>query len=254
MCSAAPVVLLIDEFPFLCENLLQREGGRDILVKLLAALRQWRSLPNVAMLITGSIGMRGIIYRHGLNSAHLNDMMLVQVPPMEEPDTRAMLDALVAHAKLEWWNEAVAAALLRNITAFYPSFIQYAFNSIKARQAATADAVQATFVNEILPGLSQDFFLQFRSRLKRYDTAQRPALEYAVHIVAKADAIGVMAIEAFYDVFDTEIPDQEGEEILEILIEDGFLRTDIIQQLIHVASPLVAVWVASRPRRRRRTS
>ena len=248
-----PVVLLIDEFPFLCENLLLREGGREMLVKLLAALRQWRSLPNVGMLITGSIGMRGMVYRHGLNSAHLNDMMMVQVRPMAEPDARAMLGALVSHAKLDWWTEPVTDAIVRNVSALYPSFIQYAFNSVKSRRAISVEEVHVIFTQEIVPGLSQDFFHQFRSRLKRYDSAQRPALEHAVHIVAQAEAAGGLAIDPFYDALEQAFPDQDGEDLLEILVEDGFLLSDMAGNVIRVASPLVTIWAASRPRRRRRT-
>ena len=208
-----PIVLLIDEFPFLCENLLERPGGREMLVKLLASLRQWRSLPNVAMLITGSIGMRGIVYRHGLNSAHLNDMMLVQVPPLSDPEARAMLTALAEHSQIEWWNEAIGNAVLRNIPAAYPSFIQYAFTSIRTRRAATIDAVQLVFANEIVPGLTQDFFVQFRSRLRRYDVAQRPALEAAIDMVVHAEATGGIGIDMFYEKFDATFAGQDAEDL-----------------------------------------
>ncbi len=69
------VVLVIDEFPWLCRSILQGDvaKGAARVDVLLAALRRWRN-KGVRMLLMGSIGMVALGRQYGLDLSHLNDL------------------------------------------------------------------------------------------------------------------------------------------------------------------------------------
>jgi len=256
-----PIALLVDELPFLIENTLTGGTGADrkqghglaTAQQILVTLREWRGLKHVSMLVAGSIGMRGLALRHGLDLGAFNDMMPVPVPPLTRGEAAQMVRALVAGATppLPGWTDEATGTLVESLPDLYPGFIQLGFQAVADRGVTTPDAIRHTLREHLEPQLHHDFFGQFDNRLRREELALRRHLTAAIDLVVDSTAQGGLPIDSFYAELvkrGCEMPD----EIAAILKEDGFLTFDPHAKIFHPASAMVSAWRNSTPRARSR--
>jgi hypothetical protein len=243
--SDQPFIIFIDELPMLCEKMVKRDNGTEHVNTLLAGLRHWRSAPRVGMFFTGSVGLRGLAKQYGVNANHLNDTIILPLPPLDADEVRAMLCALVAGAGGPAWSDEVEQAVLDRLVSTYPGVVQYAFSQLRGARAATPDAVEAVFRNLIRPGIERNFFVQFRERMNRYDRDLRRLLDQALKLVAAAPNDTGLTEADFYAGFD---PVDEAEDVIEILREEGFLHFDSETRRLRFADGLVVAWWTGRPK------
>ncbi|WP_375767201.1 hypothetical protein NR798_36790 [Archangium gephyra] len=256
-----PIALFVDELPFLIENTLTRGAGADrkqghglaTAQQILVTLREWRGLKHVAMLVAGSIGMRGLALRHGLDPGAFNDMLPVPLPPLRRDEAVRMVQALVAGAAppLPGWTEAATETLLDGLPDLYPGFIQLGFQSVADRGATTPEDIRHSLREHLEPQLHHQFFGQFDNRLRREELALRRHLTAAIDLVVDSAAQGGLPLDAFHAELvkrGCEMP----EEIAAILREDGFLTFDPHVKNFRPASAMVAAWRNSTPRARSR--
>ena len=242
--TGRPFTLFVDELPMLCEKMVKRPHGVENVNTLLAGLRAWRAMPRVGMFVTGSVGLRGLAKQYGISANHLNDTIVLTLPPLDATEVPAMLRALVAGAGAEPWNADVEQAVLVRLASAYPGVIQYAFSQLRGARVTTADDVERVFRNQIRPGIERNFFLQFRERMNRYDKALRRLLDQALRLVAAAPANAGIAEAVFYKAFK---PAAEAEDAIEILCEEGFLHFDTETRVIGFADGLAVAWWKGRP-------
>jgi hypothetical protein len=253
------IALFVDELPFLIENTLKGGPGADpkqglaTAQKILVTLREWRGLPHVSMLVAGSIGMRGLALRHGLDPGTFNDMLPVVVPPLTREEAGRMVDALVAGnpSPLLGWKEESTRCLLEGLPDLYPAFIQLGFQTVADRGATTPDAIRRNLQEHLEPMLHHEFFNQFEHRLRREDTERRQHLTAAIDLVVDSAAQGGVSLEVFYEELEKrgcKVP----EELAAVLKEDGFLNFNTRTNKLHTASAMVVAWRNSTPRARRR--
>jgi hypothetical protein len=246
--SQHPFVLCFDELPMLFQDMVKRPNGVDTANRLLAGLRNWREHPRVAMLFTGSIGMRGLAKAHGIDRGRINDLTDIQLRPLPRDEAKAMLRALVAGAggRLTWTDDIVEAVLNR-LAAFHPSLIQYAFRRLHADNATTLPALDRVFRDDIRPGVECNFFNQFTDRLHSYPAPLRGQLDRTLATVARAD--GPLREAAFFEAV-AKGGDQTDdiEDLLAILREDGFLDWNSEDRTLDLADGMVRAWWRSRPR------
>ncbi len=244
-------VLIVDEFPFLMENMLRRGAPKTQIEALLATLRGWHQRAGVVVVLAGSIGMQWLVRDHGIQSAHLNDFVPFPVPPLSEDAARDMLAALVAAQSAAWWTEETTGVFFERVAALYPSFIQFAFGRVTDRNAATRAAVDHVFDTIIGPQLDETFFNQFRDRLGRYDETTRRAAQAAIHVAVVQHPMPA-PLDAIWTALDPKAEDATlAERCLHALQEDGFLVANTRLRVVSVSSPLVVAWWNSRPRRPR---
>ena len=253
------IALFVDELPFLLENTLKGGPGADskqglaTAQKILVTLREWRGLPHVSMLIAGSIGMRGLALRHGLDPGAFSDMLSVVVPPLSHDEAARMVQALVAgHSPpLTGWKRESTEALLEGLPDLYPGFIQLGFQAVADRGATLPDAIRRNLREHLEPKLHQQFFSQFDYRLRREDAERRKQLTAAIDLVVDGAAQGGASLEAFYEELE-----QRGckmpEELAAVLQEDGFLAFDSGTNTLRPASAMVVAWRNRTPRAKRR--
>ncbi|NMO20058.1 hypothetical protein HPC49_26165 [Pyxidicoccus fallax] len=254
------IALLVDELPFLIENTLSGGKGGDAkqglatAKQILVTLREWRNLKHVSMLVAGSIGMRGLAFRHGLDPGAFSDMLVVEVPPLKrESEAVQMLRALVAGANppLPGWTEEATKTLLDELPDHFPGFIQLGFQAVAMSDSLAPDDIRHCLRERLEPQLHHQFFSQFDNRLRREDTATRKHLTAAIDLVVDSSAKDGLPLDAFYEEMarrGCEIP----EEIASILREDGFLAFDRDTRTFHPACAMVVAWRNSTPRARRR--
>jgi hypothetical protein len=247
--SPQPFVLCFDELPMLFQDMVKRPNGVETANRLLAGLRNWREHPKVAMLFTGSIGMRGLAKAHGLDRGRMNDLTDVRLRPLPRDEGMAMFRALMAGTPgCPRWGDTLVAAILERIPALHPSLIQYAFRRLIAADALEAEQIGQVFRDDIMPGFVRNFFAQFTDRLRAYPRPLRGRLNQVLAVVARAD--GPLGYDAFEEEFrgDGEAED-DLEELIDILVEDGFLDWDADMRTLDLADGMVRAWWRSRPRR-----
>jgi len=253
------IALFVDELPFLLENTLKAGPGVDPKVglstarEILVTLREWRGLPNVSMLVAGSIGMRGLSMRHGLDPGAFSDMLPVILPPLSSDEAARMVQALVVgHSpKLTGWTKESTAALLEGLPDLYPGFIQLGFQAVADRGATLPETIHRNLREHLEPQLHHQFFSQFDYRLRREDAERRQQLTAAIDLAVDSAAQGGATLEAFYEELkqrNCKMP----EEIAAVLQEDGFLIFDSEKETFRPASAMVSAWRNRTPRARRR--
>lgn len=253
------IALFMDELPFLLENTLQGGAGTDskqglaTAQKILVTLREWRGLPNVCMLIAGSIGMRGLAVRHGLDPGAFSDMLPVVMPPLSRGEAVRMVEALVAGhtSPLTGWKRESTEALLDGLPDLYPGFIQLGFQAVADRGATLPDAIHRNLREHLEPKLHQQFFSQFDHRLRREEAKRRRQLTAAIDLVVDSAEQGGASLAVFHEELEKrgcKMP----EELAGVLQEDGFLSFDSGTNTLRPASAMVVAWRNRTPRARRR--
>ncbi|WP_164631154.1 hypothetical protein [Rhodopseudomonas sp. WA056] len=243
------VVLLIDELPFLIDNMLKRGVKEADVNGFLATLRSWRQDGRVPMLLSGSMGLSWLIRERGIAREHFNDLIKgLTPPPLEADDARAMLEALATEEGCTWLTDELLNVVLQELAVTYPSFIQFAFGRLKDNKAHTPDDVRRVFTTHIRPSLDEDFYAQFDTRMNRFEANDKAMARDVLRCIDKAGEAAAALPEIDRVLGSHAASDRD--EILTILIEDGFLSVDTRAQTASFSSPLVRTWWQSKPYRR----
>jgi hypothetical protein len=239
------IILLIDELPFLLKNMI--EGGMNVgeVNGFLATLRSWRQEGQLPMLLAGSMGLSWLVRDWGVAREHFNDVIPFDAPPpLSDEDARAMLHALASEAKCSWMDDAFVDAVLEENAAHYPSFLQFAFGRLQSYRARSVADVNRIFANYIRPGLEEDFYKQFDTRLSRYRDVDRPVVRAILRCVNSTDNKTTERSDVDDVLVTHEAADRDG--LLASLVEDGFLTVDTRQGTVGFSSQLVRTWCQSR--------
>ena len=245
---AGSIILLIDELPFLIDNMLDRGVPVADVNAFLATLRSWRQDGKLPMFLSGSIGLSWLIRERGIAREHFNDLINTLTPPPLEPDdARAMLKALAAE-DCPWMTDEIITVVVDESAATYPSFLQFAFGRLKDRKPRTAEDVRRIFEMYVRPSLDEDFYAQFDTRLNRFGPEYRPAARDVLRLIDKngdkpAQLSAIDQVLGSYGALDRD-------DILSTLVEDGFIATDTKAQTVAFSSPLIRTWWQSKPYRR----
>ncbi|MBX3668042.1 MAG: hypothetical protein KF778_06530 [Rhodocyclaceae bacterium] len=218
-------VLIIDEFPFLLKNVLERDAsaGRDQVNQLLAAMREWRGA-GMKMLLTGSIGMTALSRKYGLSRDHLNDLLPFDVPELTVDEARQFVRQATECSPGGAWSEEHTVELLKQTGVLYPSFLVKGLLELGISAPPTPEDFADIFATRVRPVLHEDFYEQFRRRFRLYGEIDKqlqgqlvaPALKRIVESETAA-RLDDMALPEGYTRIDLA-------EVLDMLVEDGFVR------------------------------
>lgn len=253
------IVVLIDEFPWLCRSILQSDpaNGRSRVDVLLAALRRWRG-KGVRMMLLGSIGMAALGRQYRLDLSHLNDLKLVEVPPLPREEAEALVQCLVLGSAVQGWTPTHTALLLDECVTFYPAIIQQAFlQLIPGQKAALPERMVDIFADKIRPEQDAVFFAQFDRRLQLYRDLPAPLPDLLSALLAQVmnspqqmqtypelrQACAAAPQQAAAD--SAALDDADLGDALAVLHEDGFLSLRAPRnapQQWRAASGLVTAW------------
>jgi hypothetical protein len=159
------------------------------------------------------IGAQFLIRKHQLEFVHFNDCIAFDIPPLSSrAEAEAMVNALVAEVKPNGWHKQTTEALLDEVAAYYPSFIQFAFSRIKAARVVDTIAIEDLFAEQIRPAWDSTFFDQFDARLKIYDAPLRDLSRKVFKQIVAADSKPVKRAQ-----FNEHLPTDDLSELLNIL-------------------------------------
>ncbi|WP_407525554.1 hypothetical protein [Methylobacterium oryzisoli] len=242
--AAGPIVLILDELPFMLRNMLQGDYAARDAEQFLATLRSWRMNAGLRMLLSGSIGLAQIRRTHGVQVAdHIGDVIPVHLPPLAPDEAADMVDALARGAGLRDWSRALSEAIVAASAETWPIFLQYGFAEIRKTRLRDPAAVRSAIEARVRPVLDETFYEQFSTRLSRYGEDQRAARAILKAVAASPEPVPFATADAALDALGAL---ERRDDLFEALREDDFLLFDTEAQSLRPASRLVPVWVRAR--------
>lgn len=243
--QAGPIVLLVDELPFMLRNMMKSGYAANDAERFLATLRDWRMNCGVRMLFSGSIGFAQLARHDRVAVAdHIGDVLPVTLPPLARDDAIAMVEALAQGERADGWTPALSAAVVDASAETWPIFLQCGLDAVVRAGVRDPDRVAAAIDAGVRQTLDETFYQQFTTRLSRYGADEKPARIVLKTIAASGEPQTFAAVDTALDKSGAL---ERRDDLLEALREDDFVVFDTDAQTIRPASRLVPVWVRARP-------
>lgn len=216
------LILCVDELPFLLENMIRDnpESGPQEVDSLLAALREWRA-NGLKMIVAGSIGVTGLARQYKFRSDHLNDLSMLDIPELTEPEAREFVRAVTRDCSK--WTEAHTEALFQELDALYPCFLVKALQSLCHTDPPQPETFVDVFANNIRPELHSAFLTQFDRRYRIYAAIEKDYRRKLIQPILDA----VLSEKTGFQQANFKIPEPYDQidlrDAVDLLREDGFL-------------------------------
>ena len=245
--EAGPIVLMIDELPFMMRSMIARGYKPADVETFLATLRDWRMNSDVRMLFSGSIGLAQLARIEKVHVAdHIADMRPVRLPPLTRDAAIEMVDALARGEETTGWTRALSEAIVDASAETWPIFLQLGFDEVQRDGTRDPGSVRAVIEREVRPMLDDTFYKQFATRLARYEQDQTAARAILRTVVGAGEQPATFAaIDASLERVNPEALSKR-DDLVEALGEDDFVDFDTTAQTAQPASRLVPIWVRSR--------
>jgi hypothetical protein len=243
--EAGPIVLIIDELPFMLRNMM-RDGYKPFdAERFLATLRSWRMNSGVRMLLSGSIGLAQLERLDGVAVAdHIGDLYPVSLPPLSRAQAIELVEALALGEEVDDWTTALSEAIVDASAELWPIFLQYGFNDVLRSRERDPSKVKAIVEAQVRQALDENFYTQFSTRLSRYGNDEKSVRAILKTVVA-ADPEPV-TFAAIDEALAKLNAGERRDDLLEALREDDFMSFDTESQTLRAASKLVPLWVRAR--------
>lgn len=245
--QAAPIVLIIDELPYMLRNMMQSGYTAADAGQFLATLRSWRINCGVRMLLTGSIGFAQLGRLDGVAIAdHTGDLYPETLPPLSRDEAVGMVNALARHAQTAGWTKEKSEAVVDASAELWPIFLHYGFDAATREPDPDKDppTIRAIVERDVRQALDETFYSQFTTRLSRYDADEKAARAILKAVVAaNPEPTPFDAIDRALDQLSAL---DRRDDLLEALREDDFIQFDTSAQTLRAASKLVPLWVRAR--------
>lgn len=224
--SKHPILIILDEFPYLLENMLKSEIKANMIEKMLGQLREWRNIySNFHMLIGGSISLDHFLSRNGISAATITDFSRYFLPSLTKKEARLFMKELAESAGLSWFNDTMIKKSLALIEDYYPFFLQNLFMLVTFHGGPGGQKLQDIYDNYFVPTIEKSFLKTFIDRLKNHYSKDQQKIakailacisnqpEYYANYSQIRDAVSTVVVEEEIDL----------DEILYDLVSDEFL-------------------------------
>src|SRR5688572_18815135 len=190
-------IIIVDEFPLMLAHMLKRENGVAEVEELLTWFRQMRLgrlRDRVRFLIGGSIGIEGLLQRHGLIGL-INDLDVQPLGPFDDRTAAMLLELLALDANIEL-DASLRQEIVERLGCAIPFHLQLVISKVadechlRNERKATPQIVDACFDQLIGPGSLKDMG-HYDSRLRDALAKDDLTVAYAVLGAASIDARGV---------------------------------------------------------------
>lgn len=231
-----PILFLLDEFPVFL-NLVARKHTKEEVEALLNWFRSARQdLVDHAprFLVTGSIGLKGVVRGLGL-SPTINDFDTLEIPPLNEPEALRFLQTLAADNAVPL-PTASRRHILKLLGGPWPILLQLFVSEIKEAHPAKAPTkaeLERIYRECLVAGARNEYCTGMFTRLK--EAFSESECRLAREILKKlCQSDQGFSRDKFEDIHATLIPVPEqralhGDEldyVLDALKHDGYLRQD----------------------------
>ena len=234
------VVFLLDEFPETVSNIAQH--SHEEAIKFLQDNRDLRQLnhdADIQFIITGSIGLSNVVKRLTNDKHLINDLTLIDIPPLDNNEASLMIDRLCMGLKedgisLTFSNE-VKAYFFKKIGRTIPYYIMMIVDELANEPKEVTQNEIDKIIEQIVKSRSRaDYFSNWKTRLK---DAFRPKEEQvAIKILTHISKKNKMHYDEMKKI-DKKI---DLKAILEVLEYDGYISEE--KRIYQFNSPLLKEW------------
>lgn len=240
--SETKIVLFLDEFPDVINNILKTEG-EDVALNVLHTLRSLRQTSDFnqsfSLIFSGSVGLTHIVRKIG-RAKLLNDLKVIELDPLTTEESDDFISFLTEGATMYVPTETrtYIQAKLRQMIPYYIQLI------IEKGDEWTEDNHSTILTKEDVDRVynkiitESDKFIDWVDRIKIYFSEQSKFLLQLLTIIAHQDGITIQ--EALNIAHQHQTEDFE-DLIHQVLIADGYLVKSNTGKLFF-ASPLLRDW------------
>ena len=166
-------IIVLDELPVF---LLTLERKNADIGEFMAWLREARQEHGVRFILCGSVGIDGVLDRHGLGNS-INDLERIAVPPFDAETALDMVEKIldgygIGHADNQ------AKTIVDSIGAGVPYFLQLVLRQIVdetdyGRMELTGDVVEKAYKEAVWGKAGRRYFAWYRDRLRAEFPSER---------------------------------------------------------------------------------
>jgi len=174
----------IDEFSFMLKNLLDRKVPTEEITVALAMLRKLRA-GGIPMLLSGSISLENLLTLQNIPHTVLGGLQRDNLRPFSRDEARSYLETNLANHPAATQIETV----LDRLPDFIPDFLDQSIYYLIA--LSSANDVDVTMDNSVLPAIRRSFNDQFQERLdNNYPGTEQSCAEQLLDQLANAPETG----------------------------------------------------------------
>lgn len=184
--NAAPLLIILDELPYLLESMLQAGHAPHLVEKMLGQLRQWRNrYPQFRMLVGGSISLDHLLSRNGISASTISDFSRHSLQPLQREEARCFLRELADSIPLAWFDAGMVEKSLGLLGDFFPFFLQTFMAKVRFHGGPGGKSLEVIYENHFLPEIDKNFFRTFLDRLEHhYQDRQRATARNILRCIA----------------------------------------------------------------------
>ncbi len=240
------IVFLIDEFTIALDNIYETQGMDEAkrFLNTNRELRMHHSInENVKFILTGSIGLNGLVERLGLPTT-INDLLVVSVHPLSKKKGVEFVKLILEAENLKYTDENIEY-LLDKIRWLIPYFIKVIID--ECRQIAVEEDTQD--ISEVIIDQAfeqaidfkhNNFYNHYLTRLK--SSFKDNELKFLVEVLKEAAAKEAIHDNRTQDLAAKYEVEAIRRNLLRTLTFDGYLAYDKTSASYYFLSPLLKMW------------
>jgi len=202
--TGLPVIFLLDEFPWFLGHVARKHTSEEVeaVLNWFRGARQDLAPQKARFLLTGSIGLEGLLRRLGL-SPSANDLDTIEIPPLEEDEALGFLQALADGERLSLPEDS-CRRILERLGCNWPILLSLFVSEIQEAGHGTGTSparIDDIYENQIVRGSRNKYCQEMFTRIGKADVfsvaEQSIAQELLRHLSAK-ESVGKDEIDAIH--------------------------------------------------------
>ncbi|HMS68106.1 MAG TPA: hypothetical protein PKD18_08205 [Saprospiraceae bacterium] len=172
--EASHIILIIDELPFLFENIAQKENAATKLEieMILSTLRSWRDI-GISEAICGSLNLHLQLENLGISRKILGGVNTQNLPKFTINEAKGLLDKLSQSDHIIF-TETQKDKIIELVPDCIPQFLQAFYFSLKTHWQGETEEIKVIFDKYVYPVIVQDFEYQFNERFAKLPPEHLP--------------------------------------------------------------------------------
>jgi len=239
------LIIMIDEFAQTIENIKQEEGISHA-VHLLQSNRSLRQNGDInskfQFIYTGSISLEGIARRMDA-SKFINDLDILKVTPLSEEEGKSLVYELLKGLNFTMDEETINH-LLNEIKWLIPFYIQLAMDKIQdIYDEENLTHIYNKSVDIAIKRMIEENnkFSSWHERLKVYKNNDYKFIMEVLNIIATKQTKNI----TYNEIYDLAVKynlEETYKELLNTLIDDGYINKDEEKRIYTFTSPILRIW------------
>lgn len=239
------LIIMIDEFAQTIENIQQKEGTTSAVQLLQSnrALRQNSDINNKFQFIyTGSISLEGIARRMD-SSKFINDLDILKVTPLSEEEGKSLINELLKGLDFTMDDNTINH-MLSEIKWLIPFYIQLAMDKIQdIYEEENVSVIYNKSVDIAIRRMIEENnkFSSWHERLKVYKNNDYKFIIEVLNIISITESKKI----TYNEIHDLAVKynlEETYKELLDTLIDDGYINNDEGERLYTFTSPILRMW------------